>query len=68
MISKPCISNNNEDGCMVKPSSCTSLIKSNCKLESKENGDCYWNGISCVDRVCSNIIKTTHNECYNSFD
>nr|CAA09180.1 surface antigen G [Paramecium tetraurelia] len=63
-----CISNNTADGCMVKPSSCSSLVSSNCQLGSKASGDCYWNGSSCVDRTCANITQTTHNSCQSTFN
>nr|AAS94225.1 surface antigen A [Paramecium tetraurelia] len=61
--SYPCISNNAGDGCIAKPSSCSSLIQSNCQAGSKSTGDCYWNGAACVDKTCANIALTTHNSC-----
>ncbi|CAD8202267.1 unnamed protein product [Paramecium octaurelia] len=66
--SYPCISNNTKDGCMVKPTSCSQLVQQNCKDGSKSNGDCYWNGSNCVEKTCTNIISTTHNDCYNIFN
>ncbi|CAD8183449.1 unnamed protein product [Paramecium pentaurelia] len=63
-----CISNNTADGCIAKPSSCSSLVSSNCQNGSKASGDCYWNGSSCVDRTCANIIQTTHNSCNTTFN
>ncbi|CAD8176961.1 unnamed protein product [Paramecium pentaurelia] len=66
--SKPCISNNNSDGCITKPSSCSGLVQQNCKDGSKSSGDCYWNGSNCVDKTCSNIIQTSHNNCIGIFD
>ncbi|CAK64874.1 unnamed protein product (macronuclear) [Paramecium tetraurelia] len=58
-----CIANNTADGCIPKPSSCTSLTSTNCGIASKANGDCYWNGTSCVDRTCTNISQSTHLGC-----
>lgn len=58
-----CIANNTGDGCILKPSSCSSLVSSNCGIGSKANGDCYWNGTSCVDRTCTNIAGLTHSSC-----
>ncbi|CAK64788.1 unnamed protein product (macronuclear) [Paramecium tetraurelia] len=59
-----CIANNTADGCIPKPSSCGSLTTSaNCGVGSKANGDCYWNGTTCVDRTCSNISLSTHSGC-----
>ncbi|CAD8110299.1 unnamed protein product [Paramecium primaurelia] len=58
-----CISNNNQDGCIAKPSSCSGLNSQNCQLGSKASGDCYWNGTSCVDRTCANISLATHLAC-----
>ncbi|CAK70235.1 unnamed protein product (macronuclear) [Paramecium tetraurelia] len=66
--SYPCISNNSQDGCMVKPTSCSQLVQQNCKDGSKSNGDCYWNGSNCVEKICTNIILKTHNDCYNIFN
>nr|P13837.1 RecName: Full=G surface protein, allelic form 156; Flags: Precursor [Paramecium primaurelia]CAA27514.1 unnamed protein product [Paramecium primaurelia] len=63
-----CISNNTADGCIAKPSSCSSLVSSNCRDGSKASGDCYWNGSSCVDKTCANIIQTTHNSCNTTFN
>ncbi|CAD8125030.1 unnamed protein product [Paramecium sonneborni] len=58
-----CISNNNNDGCIAKPSSCSGLVSQNCRNGSKTNGDCYWTGSSCVDKTCTNIALTTHSDC-----
>ncbi|CAD8145016.1 unnamed protein product [Paramecium octaurelia] len=59
-----CIANNTADGCIPKPSSCGSLTSSaNCTTGSKANGDCYWNGSTCVDRTCANISLSTHSGC-----
>ncbi|CAD8109110.1 unnamed protein product [Paramecium primaurelia] len=63
--SRPCISNNDQTGCVVKPSSCSGLNSQNCQVGSKANGDCYWNGSNCVDRTCTNITQTTHIGCQN---
>jgi hypothetical protein len=57
-----CIANNTADGCIVKPTSCTSLASGNCETGSKTTGDCYW-GISCVDKTCANISGSTHSVC-----
>ncbi|CAK82827.1 unnamed protein product (macronuclear) [Paramecium tetraurelia] len=62
-----CILNNTGDGCIAKPSSCSSLVPSNCLIGSRANGDCYWNGSSCVDRTCENITQTTHSGCQVAF-
>ncbi|CAD8120354.1 unnamed protein product [Paramecium sonneborni] len=58
-----CISNNNSDGCIQKQQSCRNLVYQNCQLGSKIIGDCYWNGLECVDRICENLRLTTHNDC-----
>nr|P17053.1 RecName: Full=G surface protein, allelic form 168; Flags: Precursor [Paramecium primaurelia]CAA36378.1 unnamed protein product [Paramecium primaurelia] len=63
-----CISNNTADGCIAKPSSCSSLVSSNCRDGSKASGDCYWNGSSCVDKTCANITLTSHASCYSIFN
>ncbi|CAD8157933.1 unnamed protein product [Paramecium octaurelia] len=62
-----CILNNQANGCMAKPNSCSQLVVFNCLPGSKANGDCYWNGISCVDRICENIPQTSHSNCNNVF-
>ncbi|CAD8144072.1 unnamed protein product [Paramecium pentaurelia] len=46
-----CISNNTADGCIAKPSSCSSLVSSNCRDGSKASGDCYWNGVVLINLV-----------------
>ncbi|CAD8109102.1 unnamed protein product [Paramecium primaurelia] len=66
--SRPCISNNDSNACVVKPSSCSGLNSSNCKRGSKANGDCYWNGTNCVDRICTNISLNTHIGCQGQLD
>ncbi|CAD8176985.1 unnamed protein product [Paramecium pentaurelia] len=60
-----CITNNTGDGCIPKPSSCNSLVSTNCGVGSKANGDCYFNTNTnaCVDRTCTNIQSTTHSGC-----
>ncbi|CAK70226.1 unnamed protein product (macronuclear) [Paramecium tetraurelia] len=59
----PCIQNNTQDGCMAKPTSCSLLVQQNCGDQTKVDGDCLWNGTNCVDKLCTNIIQTTHDDC-----
>ncbi|CAK64863.1 unnamed protein product (macronuclear) [Paramecium tetraurelia] len=63
-----CISNNNQDGCIPKPSSCSKLNSQNCQMGSKINGNCYWNGHNCVDRTCKNFALITHIGCQTILD
>ncbi|CAD8109099.1 unnamed protein product [Paramecium primaurelia] len=63
-----CISNNNQDGCIAKPTKCSGLNSQNCQIGSKQYGDCYWNSTNCVDRICTNILLNTHSDCYNTLD
>ncbi|CAK64868.1 unnamed protein product (macronuclear) [Paramecium tetraurelia] len=60
-----CISNNAQDGCIAKPSTCSGLVQQNCSTGSKVNGDCYWNTTTnaCVDRTCTNMPLTSHAAC-----
>ncbi|CAD8109130.1 unnamed protein product [Paramecium primaurelia] len=67
-LTNSCIANNTADNCIPKPSSCNSLVSSNCQRGSKANGDCYWNGSSCVDRICTNITQTTHDNCQSALN
>ncbi|CAD8096596.1 unnamed protein product [Paramecium sonneborni] len=69
MTNKICIVNNTLDGCMEKPITCSQLQQlQNCQPKSTINGDCYWNGTSCVDKICSNIKLFTHYDCQNELN
>lgn len=58
-----CIANNNADGCIAKPSSCSGLVSANCLDGAKSTGDCVWK-TSCVDKTCDNLTLNNHDDCY----
>ncbi|CAD8122236.1 unnamed protein product [Paramecium sonneborni] len=58
-----CIPNNSGNGCIAKPQYCTQLSINNCI--SSQSNDCIWSGGQCKDKICINLIASSHQECQN---
>ncbi|CAD8114481.1 unnamed protein product [Paramecium primaurelia] len=56
-----CIPNNTGNGCITKPQSCTQLSINNCIIA--QQNDCIWIGGQCKDKICINLIGSSHQDC-----
>ncbi|CAD8206757.1 unnamed protein product [Paramecium octaurelia] len=61
-----CVLNNSSNGCMTKPTTCNQLGISNCYVSIQN--DCIWTGGQCLEKVCSNLIGSTHQDCYSQYN
>ncbi|CAD8081705.1 unnamed protein product [Paramecium sonneborni] len=58
-----CTVNATNSGCIKRASTCNSYTTQNqCIKTLDESQICYWNGTSCVNKICTNLVLSTYSE------